>query len=50
MNMEAFIIVILTLLGSYLLTIVAGLFKEKNKDSLKNFEPFNMKKYARKKI
>jgi hypothetical protein len=47
--MEAFIIVILTFLGSYLLTIVAGLFKEKNKDSLKNFEPFNLKEYANRK-
>jgi hypothetical protein len=50
MNMEAFIIAILIILGSYLLSVSVGFYQQKNKDVLRHFKPFNLKNYGRKKI
>jgi hypothetical protein len=48
MNLEPYLFGILIIIGSYLLSVVVCFFKEKDKDSLKDFKPFNFKKYARK--
>jgi hypothetical protein len=47
--MTAYLIAILIILGSYLLSVSVGIYQQKNKDLLRNFEPFNLKKYANRK-
>jgi hypothetical protein len=48
--MTAYLIAILIILGSYLLSVSVGIYQQKNKDVLRHFKPFNLKNYGRKKI
>jgi hypothetical protein len=48
--MTAYLIAILIILGSYLLSVSVGFYQQKNKDVLRHFKPFNLKNYGRKKI
>jgi hypothetical protein len=48
MTPEPYLFGILTILGSYLLSVAVGFYKNKKKDNLKHFKPFNLKKHGRK--
>jgi hypothetical protein len=48
MTPEPYLFGILTILGSYLLSVAVVFCRHKKKDSLKNFKPFNLKKHGRK--
>jgi hypothetical protein len=45
---EPYLIGLLTILGSYLVAISVNYLKNKKKDSLNDFKPFNLKKHGRK--
>jgi hypothetical protein len=48
MTPEPYLFGILTILGSYLLSVAVVFYRHKKKDSLKHFKPFNLKKHGRK--
>jgi hypothetical protein len=49
MTPEPYLFGILTILGSYLLSVAVSFYQDKKKDQLKHFKPFNFKNHASRK-